>query len=358
MSIIETRSHQLSKRDALKARAARRNAARAAGNATAQAVVLSPEEAMRARIRNANLERQDGERKRALRLLAPLREPPPDAFVQGLQARAEGQRRVADSLDSKCRMPGTAGRQARADRKEARKQAKLLDIEAQDARTAQLAAWRRSLEARETETLAKGRGDSLEDHLTETPAWIRDEDGALVRDEYGLPKLNVERATVRRQKNGLDWLRDKGKISDEQHRIGAMAGSIWSDAAQAAEPGRVETGSPSARACKPSPGPADWRLAAMQLATEMEASILSLMASEDGVQIVRTCKAVCYGGQTTQRLAADDRYEQVRAEERLKLGLALIRYWLGCTGALRGENARLTNWAKTPEDVRTVANRA
>ncbi len=319
------------RRQERKKRAAGRIALRTIGNAAAAQVALSPDEQARARIRTANAAKATRERQRAIRLLNPLRDPPPDENVVSLQTRAQAQRRLADALTEKAAMAGTAGRTARRERKVYLAEARRLDIDAQAARERQLADHRQRQDNHEIETQAKVRGEELEEVATEVPEWVRDEHGAVVRDDRGLPVLNVERATTRRQKHGLDWLLTKGRLTPEQYRTGKAAEAIWLAAAQAAEPGRGEGGGGNG-ACRASTGPADWRLDATLRAARLEAMVTDMLGGPAGAEVVATCKSVCLEGKTIQKLT-DDRYEKVRHEERLKLGLALIRTGMG--GGLR-----------------------
>lgn len=323
-----------------KARATLRNQRRAVANAATSARTLDPAEVMRAQIRAVRDTARDTERRKAIRLQRGLRDPEPDETVNVPLAKAAAQRDLADALNAKARIRGKAGEPARQKRKEHLTAAKLLELDAAAARVAQLAQhW--SAEAT-AETIAlegvRARVNETESDVSRVSAevhdWVRDEHGALVIGKDGFPKLNTEiRTPLRRTRQGLDWLFGKGRITAEQRRIGGEAAAIWEAAASAAEPGRAEVGSLSSPGGKSSPGPADWRLTAMRRAKSMEAAIQSFVDGPAGAQMVQTCKAICWRGETVASLSADDRYEAVRIEERLKLGLALIRYWIYAGGS-------------------------
>lgn len=330
---------RMSKRTDPKARATSRNLRRAAINAMAAAKTLDPIQVRRAEIRSAKVEKSEKERRLAVRLLRPHVDPEPDETVRILLLRAEGQVAAAKALEAKAKVRGKAGFQARHDRKAFLDEAKRLEMEAARARATQLDQHWNAMAAAEITSLDESaarcekRERKIERTETETHEFVRDEHGALQLDEHGFPKLQTLKATpLRRSRRGLDWLRDKGRITPEQYRIGQEAGAIWEAAALAAEPGRAELGTPRAPSGKSSPGPADWRLDAFRIRKSMEVAILSYVEGEDGERMVRTCKSVCYEGNTVSNLAGGARYEQVRLEEQLKLGLALIRYWIYAGG--------------------------
>lgn len=358
MSLIEAdhRITRMSNRDARRARAQSRNVQRAAANAIAAVKTLDPAEVKRAEIRIARQAKANAERRRAVRLI--LADPIPDETVEALLFRAKGQRAAAAALDGKAKIKGRAGMGPRSARKRFLDEARRLDLQAEEAWQDQLA--RHWSEAAANEALAQDEirikvakaenpksapAPEIARTVSEVSDWARDkETGAVILDQNGMPTLQTERSTpLRRSRQGLTWLRHKERISAEQYRIGNEAAAVWEAAAAAIEPGRAEIGSIRSPQGKSAVGPADWRLDALRRLKEMEVSILSFVQGSDGEAMVRTCRRICHEGCTVAYLAGDDRYEAVRIEEGLKLGLALIRYWLYASGNETG----LTNGAET-----------
>lgn len=118
----------------------------------------------------------------------------------------------------------------------------------------------------ERKTLEATRGSETEDVLTEVSDWVRDENGALVRDRRGVPLLGTDKARTVRvlASEGLRVAFDNGDLDrkDEDDRFSAdtllATGKRFRDAyetyASLASPDR-DAGAPSAPRCKPSTGP-------------------------------------------------------------------------------------------------------
>lgn len=321
----------MTRRDDRKSRAASRNARRAAENIQTAATLVSPEEARRQAIRSARIAKTEAERRNARRLNAALTEPPPDATVTAIQAQAEAQRTLAAKLDEKAKLAGRPGIQARKDRRGYLDQAKLHDRAAADGRERQLENWRRFMTQQEIEVTAKARGDELVDHTTEVADWIRDETtGAVVRDKRRLPTLKVDAAVARRRKSGLEWLFDKKRIDRVQYAAGQRLGQILADVAKAAIPGRGdETGMGSTTGQgKPSGGPADWKIEAVAAEAKARDAVFRALGQVEGAKMWRLLTDVCLEGKTVRAIACGDDWETLRCEERLKIGLAVVRHGL------------------------------
>ncbi len=267
------------------------------------------EDSFKAEIRAGRERRAKAERDRAAALSIP--DPEPSPVVLRHTRTAEEQRFLA--------------RQA-SDR---RVREKYL-IAARVAEKRAEAAWEKQLEAHwrthsiaETLKLAAGRGEKLDDVQTEVADWARDERGALIR-EGGLPVLAVDRATTAKRRDGLRWLRDKGRLSEAQFRIGMAFREVCSRFSLAEMPGRAEEGGGGASRSTPSAGLADWRLLAVRTYRRAEGAIIGVLPPTEGADVLGLCKAVCHEGRTVRDLAGGDDWKSVRMEERLKLGLALL----------------------------------
>ena len=320
----------MSRRDDLKARAASRNARRAVANAVTVAEAMDPIQARRMAIRANKSERSNTERRRAIKLLAGITDPAPDSMVLAAQALAHGQRDAAAKLDTKAAMHGSAGKEARKARQAYLTQARIHDRDAATARERQLEHHRRFQDQAEIDGLAKGRGETLMLEPTAIADFVRDDRGALARDSRGLPVVNVELATARRRKTGLDWLRDKGRIDRIRFETGQRLGRIMAEAAKAAEPGRGdETGVRATTGQgKASAGPSDWKLEAMHAHAKARNAVTSRLSPDDGAALWKLLSDICHAGYTVRDLARNDDWEACRIEERLKMGLAMVRFGL------------------------------
>jgi len=259
-------------------------------------------------IRAARIRKAEAERRHVASLTIP--DPEPSAVVLRHARVAEEQRFLAKQA---------VERRAREKYLIA---AKLAEKKAEEAWERQLEAHWQAHAAAETMTLAKARGDELDETRTETMHWATDNQGVMIR-EGGLPVLVVETATTVRRRDGLKWLASKGRLTDRQLRIGMAFRDVCSRFAQAIEPGRSEEGGGAARS-KPSTGPADWRLLAVRAHGEAERAITAVLPPPEGEEVLRLCRAVCYQGETIRDLADGNDWQAVRLEERLKLGLALL----------------------------------
>lgn len=275
---------------------------------------MTDEAVTRRAIRKANAARLREERHRAATLNAALVEPAPNELVKSYQARAARARQnAAVAID-------------RNRRRDYLKAAKDADDAAAKARSEQLDRHWATLADGETAALAKCRGDDLEMTDTEVADWSRDKHGAVIRDDKGLPVLRTEKAKARRKVSGLTLLRNKGAISELAYEVGLWFGQVCSDAAEAEMPGREETGIPAARSCKPSQGPADWKLKAVEAKKRAEVSILRVLPRSDGEALIRLLVAVCRDGRSVHFIADGDRDETARLEGRVATGLAILRH--------------------------------
>ncbi len=198
---------------ARKARATSRNAQRAAKNAVAAAELLSPDEATRLRIRSCHDAAAAAERRRAIHLLAPIRDPSPDENIQTLLTRADAQRSLAASLAEKAQLPGRPGRDARRERKTYLTAARLLDLEAHQARERQLTAHRQALDAAETVARANARGEQVTSEVARIASPVVDDDGVrIVKD--GAPVYRQENVTRVRilSRGGLQLAFERGDL--------------------------------------------------------------------------------------------------------------------------------------------------
>lgn len=315
----------MSKRSERKARAAARNARRQAENAAIVAEVIDPAEARRQAIRVSKATRSETERRHARRLNAAITEPPPDATVVAFQDLAEKQRQLAANLDTKAKLPGREGVQARKDRRGYLEQARIHDQAAAAAREKQLENWRRYMTQQEIEAMARARGEELIDQTTHVADWIRDEQGAIVRDRRRMPTLTVETAIARRKKSGLEHIREKGRITRGQYETGLWFGELCADVEVSGISGREETGAPSLAACKPSAGPADWKLDAVAQLRGAHEMIKRVLPPTEAAELLQLLRAVCFDGVTPRAFAGGDERAGIRAEERVAMGLAILR---------------------------------
>jgi hypothetical protein len=148
-----------------------------------------------------------------------------------------------------------------------------------------------------------------------------------------------------RRKDGLAWLAEAFKKSDgrrglspEQCLTGEWFGDVCMEALCAALPG-TGFGDGGRGSGKASPGPADWRLQAVAEKRHADMSVLRALPADDGMRLLALLEAVCHEGRTIRDLAAGADYETIRLEERLKMGLAILR--VGRFTLLSDEGPRL-----------------
>ncbi|MFI4932986.1 MAG: hypothetical protein ACHP7N_00040 [Caulobacterales bacterium] len=270
------------------------------------------EAATRRRIRLAHGARKKAERSRATALLLASAEPPPNETVKSALAAAARQRaRALVALST-------------VKRREFEVAAQRFETRAAHARTVQLDAHWAKLADAETLLLAQGRGVTLTPVETEVPEWLRDDAGTLVR-EYGLPVLRVERTKARRRKGGLELIAQKGRLTAAQVETGEWWARVCADVAKAGLGARAETGLPAGARGKPSQGPADWKLAAVGAKRQAEATVLAVLPGPEGAALLALLEAVCFEGRTCWDLARKDDREAARLEERVAMGLAMLR---------------------------------
>lgn len=285
-------------------------------------------EETRARIRQTKAAKADAERSRAFQLSAATRDPEPSPQVQRKRTKAAGKRaqaeRAAAILADKDASAGTK-RNARNDQRRYATEARKLEMEADALWQEQREAHWRGHALAETASLAAGRGEAVEETETEVSDWLRGKHGALVR-ERGLPVLKTEKATTARRKSGLEWLRDKGRISEDQFRIGSRFAEVCSDAAKAAQPGKGGEGE-GGRMSGQAPAVSDWRMAATALHLGARHYFASVLGQHQGSELFDLAENVCFKGWTLRDLAEGHDLETIRLEERLKVALAVLRVW-------------------------------
>lgn len=166
-----------------------------------RALAANPE-AVRLENRRGQHRRKLEERKRAAQLNAPLAAPQFDGALQKLVKDLAAETEKAgvarkEANASRDRKDHKAHRAALGRERTALDAIRRLRRRIEDNRTSQLD--RRWVEGAKSETdhLATDRGDPLADDHSEVADWLRDEDGAMVK-EGGLPVLRFERAKVRR----------------------------------------------------------------------------------------------------------------------------------------------------------------
>lgn len=168
------------------------------------------------------------------------------------------------------------------------------------------------------------------------------EKGAQRRLSSGLLPQQATRetpsATPTRRVDGLSWLyppkgaKRERRISEEQHSVGRRYGEICSEAARAALPGKSGlegSGSFGSRT------PSEAAFQAIRAEAEADARLRQPFAPELGEALVKLMKDVCHHGQTLRDLAAGDRYQALILEERLKMGLSILRYLVNSGAARR-----------------------
>lgn len=153
------------------------------------------------------------EQRRARHLLAPIRDPDPDENIVVLLAKAEAQRARASSLDEKARAAGRAGRDARSQRKRHLTAARLLDLEAAEARERQIESHRQSLDAAEITAVATARGELVTSEIARIATPVVDEDGVrVIRDGMTVYRQeNVTRVRVL-SRGGLQLAFERGDL--------------------------------------------------------------------------------------------------------------------------------------------------
>src|SRR5581483_438194 len=103
-------------------------------------------------------------------------------------------------------------------------------------------------------------------------------------------------------------------------------GQLCADAEIAGIAGREETGLPLQPACKPSPGPADWKLAAVLALKRADVAILNALPYSDGAAMILLLRLVCYEGKSVHSLANGDVRKTARLEAKIGTGLAMLRH--------------------------------
>lgn len=267
---------------------------------------------IRAPIRKEALRRERAARGVVLALVAPDRLPEPNHEVAiNLTAAAKERKKAAVAAN-------------RYTRKECLLAAQRYDKAAHEARSKQIEEHWSKMADTETTALATRRGDDLALVDTHVPAWLRDEYGALVPGDDGLPQLRFESAKARRRTHGIDHVMKGGRMQEKQYLAAQTYGQVCADAAQALMGAREETGAPPSCAAKPSPGPADWKLEAMAKKKLADYRLRIALGELEGVAMTKLLEAICYEGLTPRQHAGGDQLNGIRAEERMLIGLNIL----------------------------------
>lgn len=300
----------MTKRDARTDQPSQAELARAHGHRRAKAIVVGRERA------------------RAKALNEPLKEPDPIHAVWSKQQSAANERQYAAKQRTLARVAVSQAkkREYLSAARKAEDRAKVKDREAAATRQKQLDEHWAALALGETVDLHERRGHLLDTASTETQEWVRDEHGALERDDSGMPKLRTETAKARRtNKNGLERLRDKDAISSYAYETGLWYGQVCADAAIAVVSGREETGLPAARSHK-SPSLATWKIDAIQEKHLADHAIRKVFVDTEGDAAVRLVEKVCFEGASAHSMSGDDPQLMARIEGRIATILAILRH--------------------------------
>lgn len=173
-------------------------------------------DAERYSIRLANATRERAELDRARVLNDPLEPPPIPSAVTSKLADARKAEAAAEALRKADPRKNRLEIKAHlTTAKLARRAAQLLQDEAAEK------AWSQNA-AKETAALALARGEEIEQEITEVFDWLRDEDGALVRDHSSQTAiLQTQRAAVLRPTthDGLLHALCNGDLDDDKERL-------------------------------------------------------------------------------------------------------------------------------------------
>lgn len=287
----------------------------------------------RKRRRQSHASARKAERQRAVELSEALKEPPPSEAVLQAQARAGRERQAAERQRDLARLAVSPAKRREfvANARRAEDRAKRALREAASAREQQLAEhWAGSAIA-ESERLdglraSQGEGEAMTDAATAVQEWVRDEYGALVRDENGMPKLRTEMAKPKRRRGGLESLRKRDAISPHGYDTALWYGQLCANVAMALHTGREETGLPASPACKPSAGLADWKTGAIAELAAADAFLIRSLGIADGSKMTQLLVAVCFDGASCHYLAEGDVEATAKLESRIATGLAMLRH--------------------------------
>lgn len=122
---------------------------------------------------------------------------------------------------------------------------------------------------------------------------------------------------------GLDWLKNKGRITEEQYQVGKRLGEVCAEKLRAEMPAKSDTGGAGFGPVTPS----QQALAAVAEYGKAKLAITGpFRHHQDGEDMWTLMVAVCHEGHTVRDLANGDRHAALALEERLKVGLAFLRY--------------------------------
>lgn len=278
--------------------------------------------------------RRERELKRVKELNAPWHVPGPDKDTKRFLREARDARIQSALAREAGDMPGAAVAMATAYDLEARAHARMAAR--RDDRWASAALAERA-------TLEALRGETLVGEVTEVDDWVRDDYGAVVMSDTGLPVLGREKVRTLRSRaasgiaqafeNGdLDPQKDEPRISAERLRETAKAyRTAYETYATLATPER-DPGAPAAQRCKPSAGPQEAAFAAgetlrllrgiarhdepLTRLSKLQVQVLDLVCGED-----RTCSAAATALHRDHRL--------VKKELRAGLSAATMNTTMG-----------------------------
>lgn len=176
------------------------------------------------------------ERRRARDLAAPLNPAPIAHEVLAKMAEARKAEETAKILKA------SDPRKNRAEIKKLETKAKLARKSANELQGKAANEHWSFMAGKESESLAKGRDELVEEVETEIAEWVRDEDGCLVRDhssQVGI--LRTEKARVRKMisRDGLEHMLNLGHLTNRQYGAGLSYRQSFTVRADDMQPARI-----------------------------------------------------------------------------------------------------------------------
>ena len=123
--------------------------------------------------------------------------------------------------------------------------------------------------------------------------------------------------------DGLEWLytRSPPCLTYEQSSIGRRYGEICSEAHRVCLPGKAGAEGSGFGTRTPTQATFD----AIRAKAKADALLSDPFPPEDGKALVELLERVCHAGETCRDIAGGDRYQALVIEERLKMGLSILR---------------------------------